>query len=100
VLGNKATEKYLQILSVAIRTKSDAGERILSFPCNGTRIEFARTRDEIEKSGKDTNPQKIPKTDFWALTNTRTEVKRDVLRRLLLHVGYSKDVAREASETL
>lgn len=44
---------------------------------------FSMDPKEIEKSGNSTFPQRIPYTNYWALTNLSTEKKRDILKTIL-----------------
>src|SRR5262249_12447721 len=73
LLGSRtATKRFLQILGFAFKQKPELFEQVLSFPTGRTRIYFARTKDEIEGSGKSTHPKRIPGAPFWVLTNTDT----------------------------
>jgi negative modulator of initiation of replication len=95
-----ATDRYLQILTFAHRQKQAIFDRILSIPSGRKRVYFARSEEEIAQSGKNTHPQQIPESNFWALTNLSNENKRMLLIKALRLVGYGSSVAREAAARL
>src|SRR5262249_43828919 len=101
LLGSRtATKRYLQILGFAYKHQQESFDRILSFSAGRSRIYFARSKEEIERSGRSTHPRRIPGSPFWALTNTDTPQKRDLLSTALKTLGYAPTVVREAVETI
>ena len=86
--GN-ATDKYLAVLGEAHRQKSKEFEKIFSIR-GRDRLYFARSRDEIAKSGRSTQPLQIPGTPYWAMTNSPTPQKRALLRQVLELLGFSE----------
>jgi negative modulator of initiation of replication len=95
-----ATNRFLQILGFAFKQEPDSFEKILAFPTGRTRVYFARSKEEIERSGKSTHPKRIPGAPFWALTNTDTPQKRDILSTTLKTLGYDPSVVNEAVQTI
>lgn len=95
-----ATKRFLQILSFAFRQKPESFKKVLSFPTGRSRVYFAQTREEIERSGKSTHPKKIPGAPFWALTNTDTLQKREILSTTLKALDYDARVVSEAAATI
>lgn len=95
-----ATDRYLQILSFAHHQRGDAFEKVLSIPSGRKRVYFARTREEIERSGTSTHPRQIPGSGFWVLTNLDSSDKRKFLSKALRLVGYGSSVAKEAARQL
>ena len=61
---------------------------------------FARSREEIEKSGNSTQPRSIPGTPFWAMTNSPTPQKREMLKDALRLLGYSQAAISSAAATI
>ena len=85
--GN-ATDRFLAILSEAHRRKPDQFEKVLTIR-GRDRIYFARSKEEIVKSGRSTQPLQIPKTTYWAMTNSPTRQKQDLVRQVLDVLGFS-----------
>lgn len=90
-----AVDKYLYIFAAAYKLKPAEFEKLLGMK-GWNRIYFARTREEIEKSGSSTQPRQIPGTSYWALTNSQTRNKRQQLRESLTAMGFS-DAAIQAA---
>lgn len=66
----------------------------------GKRIQIARTKEEIESSGKSTFPEQVPGTDVWALTNLSNRSKRDVIHAIMQRLGYSQNDIRVAIQAI
>ena len=98
-LANRsATDRFLHILAFAHSDKADIFDRILQVS-GRRRSYFARSQGEIAESGRSTNPQQIPGSTFWAMTNADTEQKKDILARVLKILGYAPAEVRAAVET-
>jgi negative modulator of initiation of replication len=95
-----ATKRFLQILGFACKQVPESFEKILMLPGGRTRVYFARSKEEIERSGRSTHPKRIPDTPYWALTNTDTPQKRDILNTTLRTLGYDSAVVSAAVEVL
>lgn len=90
-----ATERYLLILSAVHAQRMDRFDTILSI--RGTsRVYFAKTRDEIIKSGYGVEAHEIPKSPYWAMTNASTPNKTGMLHNVLIRLDYSDDAIRDA----
>ena len=50
---------------------------------------FALTSAELEQSGKSVNPQRIPESQYWVVTNNDTSKKRRILADVLRVLGYA-----------
>lgn len=96
--GN-ATDKFLAVLGEAYRQKPKDFEKVLSIQ-GRERMYFARSKEEITRSGRSTQPLQIPGTPFWVMTNSPTPQKKDMLRRALQLLGYSEIARVEAARTL
>jgi negative modulator of initiation of replication len=58
----------------------------------GSRVQIARDKDAIEKSGRNTWPQILEDTPYWVLTNLSNYRKRDILDDVLRIFRYPNDV--------
>jgi negative modulator of initiation of replication len=94
-----ATDKFLAILAEAHREKPIEYEKALSIQ-GRDRVYFARSREEIARSGRSTHPRQIPGTGFWVMTNSPTSQKRWMLRHALQVLGYSEPARAEAAKAL
>lgn len=94
-----AVDKFLYILGEAYKRKSATFNHVLGIQGRDRKY-FARSRAEIEESGNSTQPKQIAPSPYWAMTNTSTYKKAALLRQALEAVGYSSEVAREASRLI
>ena len=81
------TERYLLVLSGMHREDPERFSRILSVR-GRQRLWFARSEEEIAKSGNTTHPKRIPESDYWAMTNFSNEAKMDALEKVARILGY------------
>ena len=96
--GN-ATDKFLAVLAEVHQYSPKDFEKVLSIQGRG-RVYFARSKAEITRSGRSTQPRQIPGTSFWVMTNSPTPQKRAMLRKALELLGYSQLACVEASRAL
>lgn len=95
-----ATDRYLALLAFICAEQPAAfAEYAKSFQ-KLSRIYFATTSDEIRQSGRSTQPQPIGNSGFWALTNMRAALKRQIATDLAIALGYPRDIASEATATV
>lgn len=94
-----ATDRYLAVLGAAYKNDPEAFESVLQIS-GRNRVYFARTRDEIAKAGRSTHPRQIPGSTYWALTNADTSQKRDILRRVLVQLGFTSSTATSAAASI
>jgi negative modulator of initiation of replication len=92
-------DQFLFILGEAYKLKPNTFDQILTIQ-GRERIYFARSREEIERSGNSTQPKQIPGTDYWVMTNSPNRQKKSMLREALLAIGMSKQAAEAAARTL
>jgi len=90
-----AVDKMLYLLGVAYGIKPDAFEKVLLIQGRGRRY-FAKSSMDIMKSGKSTQPRKIPGTEYWIMTNSPTPQKRNQLGRVLQLLGFSQNAVKDA----
>jgi negative modulator of initiation of replication len=92
-------QRYLYLLQAVERRRPRDFHHVLAVR-GRTRVYFARTEREIEKSGKTTEPRAIPGTPYWALTNMPTREKQRILRNILTMLGFGEDAMLAAREYL
>jgi len=82
-------------LGAAYSQKKDEFEVVLAFQGRG-RTYFAKSREEIIKSGNSTQPRPIPGSPYWVMTNSPTPQKKSMLREVLEALGYSPEAVKAA----
>ena len=92
-----AKGRFMRILRFIFETYPKGNEAILTVQGRPRRY-FARTLDEIESSGRNTFPEKIPNTNIYAATNLSNDRKVKIVEAVLRQCGESCKVAREASK--
>lgn len=97
-LGN-TTDRYLALLAFAHDQHPEGFSKVLGVS-GRKRLYFAGTCAEIENSGNSTYPQQIPGTEYWAMTNTDTKQKRDILGQVLQLLGFRRDAIAAACRAL
>lgn len=98
-LSSNAQEKYLQVLSTIHNDHKNTFGEIVDFNY-GERKHFARSIHEIEESGKNTSPRKIPNSSYAALTNLSTKRKRKILSDVMRFFEYEEYLIDEAIRSL
>lgn len=87
-----AQDRYRFLLGELYRIKGLEFEKLL--PIEGSkRRYFAKSRAEILAASKTARPSPIPGSPYWAAINASNSQKADILRRVLLALGYSSAVA-------
>jgi negative modulator of initiation of replication len=99
LMQTAAVDKLLYFLTIAYSQKKSEFERVLEIQGRGRRY-FARTREEIEKSGNSTQPRNVPGTPYWVMTNSPTPQKQQMLRDALRLLGYSQAAVEAAVGTI
>jgi len=87
--------KFLAVLGRAYAQKKNDFELVLAFQGRG-RTYFAKSREEIMKSGNSTQPRQIPGSPYWVMTNSPTPQKKSMLREVLEALGYSPEAVKAA----
>ena len=94
-----AVDKFLFFLGLAYLQKKSEFEKVLVIQGRDRRY-FAKTREEIEKSGHSTQPRSVPGSPYWVMTNSPTNQKQRVLRHALQLLGYSQAAVDAAVATI
>lgn len=87
--------KFLGVLGAAYSQKKGDFEKVLAVQ-GRERTYFAKSREDIIKSGNSTQPRQIPGSPFWVMTNSPTLQKKAMLREVLEALGYSPDAVHAA----
>jgi negative modulator of initiation of replication len=94
-----AVQKMLHILQVVHDQKGPDFEKVLAVQGRGRKY-FALSEAEIKDSGNSTQPRNIPGTGYWIMTNSPTNQKKEMLRDVLVLLGYSDVAIRAAVATI
>jgi negative modulator of initiation of replication len=95
-IEREAVGKFLFVLSWLNQKHRETFDRVLTIR-GRTRIYFAKTADDLERSGQSVNPQRIPNSEFWVVTNNDTPKKQRMLMDVMRLFGYgSADASRLA----
>jgi negative modulator of initiation of replication len=97
--ARRATDTYLRILAFAHSEKKEDFGKVLDIK-GRSRAYFGRSEKDITVCGESTHPQRIPHTDYWALTNASTDHKRAILDMALKRLGYGEADVRAACSAL
>ena len=87
--------KFLAVLAAVYRQKKKDFDVVLALQGRG-RTYFAKSREEIEKSGNSTQPRQIPGTPYWVMTNSPTPQKKSMLNEVLSAMDYSPEAIKAA----
>jgi negative modulator of initiation of replication len=92
-------DKFLAILGWAYEQKSEEFEKVLSIQ-GRDRLYFAKSEQEITRSGRSTQPKQIPGSPYWVMTNSPTRQKADLIRKVLRLLGFSSACAEAGGRSL
>ena len=87
--------KFLAVLGATYSLKKNEFEIVLAIQGRG-RTYFAKSREEIVSSGNSTQPQQIPGSPYWVMTNSPTPQKKSMLGEVLEALGYSQEAIKAA----
>ena len=90
-----AVARMLRIFQEAHAQKKQDFAKVLQIQ-GRNRAYFARSEQEILKSGKSTQPREIVGTGFWVMTNSPTQQKQQMVREVLEVLGYSQAAIKAA----
>jgi negative modulator of initiation of replication len=96
---SSVVDRFLFVLSHVYAEHKSEFQNVLSIKGRG-REYFARRREDIERSGKSTQPKSIPNSPFWVMTNSPTPQKQEMLDEVLSLFGYSQAAIRDAKASL
>lgn len=99
LMQTAAVDRFLYFLAVAFTQKRTDFEKVLMIQGRDRKY-FAKSKEEVEKSGKSTQPRNVPGTPYWVMTNSPTTQKRQMLRDALKLLGYSDAAINAAASTI
>ena len=94
-----AVDRFLYFLGVVYSQKRSDFEKVLAIQGRDRKY-FAKSREDVEKSGNSTQPRNIPGTPYWVMTNSPTSQKRQMLRDVLKLLEYSDTAISAATSTI
>ncbi len=92
--------RYLSLLGFLIGEDFQKFETVALGLRRGKRVQISDSPDHIENSGKSTFPERIPNTNYWALTNLSNRSKRDVIYTAMTKLGYGEQDIRIAVQSI
>lgn len=98
-LQRSVTDRYLGMLGLVHDEHPGSFEKVLQVS-GRSRAYFAQSREDIEKSGVHTQPRPISSSGYWAMTNTDSRKKAELIRRVLRVIGYTAEDIRAAEAAL
>ena len=97
--SRNVTSRYLSLLSFLAKKHGNDFEKVLKVR-GRRRIYFGRSQEEIARSGKSLHPQRVPGTEYWAMTNADTAQKRDIIAEVLTVLEYPRDAIHSARRAI
>lgn len=98
-LTKKAKERYFAVLRFVCKEKPQEFEKLNGFR-RGSRIQVSTDINAIEKSGRNTFPQKLEGTPFWVLTNLSNDRIRVILNDILRLLRYDSEVVASVTKAI
>lgn len=90
-----AVARMLRIFREVHAQKRQIFEKVLDIQ-GRNRAYFAKSEQEILKSGKSTQPREIEGTGYWVMTNSPTQQKQQMVREVLELLEYSQAAVKAA----
>ncbi len=98
VQGN-AIGRFLAILSWLCNQHPQRFEEVLRL--NGRKRKyFARSAEELEASGNSVMPKRIPDTPYWVVSNSPTQLKKQIISDVFRMLGYDGSSTQRAVEAI
>jgi negative modulator of initiation of replication len=92
-------ERYLALLSLLYKLDSRGFMRLLNLWGTSRRY-FGTSAMEISQTGRNTSPEAVIGSPYWTVTNLNQDRKREILRRVLVELGYSRAITTEVCQAL
>jgi negative modulator of initiation of replication len=64
------------------------------------RLYFAKDPAILEASGNNVNPKQIPNTGYWVITTTPTDLKQEILEKVMKALGHEPTDVRIAVDAI
>lgn len=82
-----AVGKFLAVLAFLERENRDRFPAVQGISGRSRRY-FAKSESDLEQSGNNVHPKKIPGSEYWVVTNNSTQSKVELLLQVLRLLGY------------
>lgn len=93
------TARFLYLLSKLYFADTGSFEAVAEVS-GRSRVYFSKFKKEIEVTGNSTDPQRIPDSPWYVVTNTSNDMKRHIMTRVLNILGFSKEDTNLAVKSL
>ena len=64
------------------------------------RLYFAKDARTLHAAGRSVNPKQIPGAPYWVITTTPTDLKQEILERVMREPGYSLADIKAATQAI
>lgn len=98
-LTRKAKERYFEVLRFVCTDRPQEFAKLNGFK-RGSRIQISTDRNAIEKSGRNTHPQKLEGTHYWVLSNLSNNRIRVILSYILRLLRYDSGVISSVTKAI
>ncbi len=99
LVRGSAVEKFLSILSWLYSENREKFEKVLLLSGRKRRY-FAKTSDELDASGNSVMPKRVPNSPFWVITNSPTQLKKQMVEDVMRILGYDASNRRMVVDTV
>ena len=99
LVRGSAVEKFLSILSWLYSENREKFEKVLLLSGRKRRY-FAKTSDELDASGNSVMPKPVPNSPFWVITNSPTQLKKQIVEDVMRILGYDASNRRMVVDTV
>ena len=86
-------EKFLAILGKIHQLTPNEFDKVEQLQGHKRKY-FAKSSKELSQYGSSVFPKRIPNSPYWVITNNSTVQKRDMVKSVLLRLGYDKTFAK------
>lgn len=97
--ADTVTMRFLTILGFLYRQNQD-GFEVLREIRGRHRLYFGTSAEQLERSGTSVQPQRIPGTPYWVMTNAPNRQKREILVEAVSRLGYPEALQQQVREVL
>ena len=95
----KSINRFMLVLSTLYRDNPDSFTQATEIK-GRKRVYFSRDPEALRASGSTTKPKQVPDTPFWAITNTNTSRKQNMVAQLMASMGYDEALTARVCGTV
>lgn len=93
LVRGSAVERFLSILAWLYNQHPEKFEKVVLLSGRKRRY-FATGPEELEASGNSVMPKHIPNSPFWVITNSPTQLKKQMMEDVMRVLGYDASSTR------